>query len=107
MINGIDLAHTGLEEFQEPSMTYGPKFVKDVAIEKVNVEIDTLDSASDSSLKDENVYAESKTSVPERVRVEVKKSIPEVVNVEKEKHRTQANHTRPTTRYVEMYRSRS
>ena len=25
---GIDLEHTGLEEFQEPTMTYGPKFQK-------------------------------------------------------------------------------
>ena len=36
--------------------------------------------------------------------MEVKKSIPEVF---KEKPRTQANFTRPTTRYAEMYRNRS
>lgn len=101
---GIDLAHTGLEEFQEPPMTYGPKFVKEAVIEKVQVEVDTFDSASDSSLKDECLNVESKTSVPEKVRVEVKKSIPEVV---KEKPRSQSNFTRPTTRYAEMYRDRS
>ncbi|MCO6517300.1 MAG: hypothetical protein J6586_12575, partial [Snodgrassella sp.] len=101
---GIDLAHTGLEEFQEPPMTYGPKFVKPVEIEKVQVEVDVFDSASDSSLKDENLNVESKPSVPENVKVEVKKSIPDVV---KEKPRSQPNFTRPTTRYAEMYRSRS
>lgn len=101
---GIDLAHTGLEEFQEQTMTYGPKFVKETATEKVQVEVDTFDSASDSSLKDDSLNAESKTSVPESVHVEVKKSIPKVV---KEKPRSQANFTRPTTRYAEMYRSRS
>jgi hypothetical protein len=88
-------------------MTYGPKFVKEVTNKQVKVEADTFESASDSSLKDENVKVESKTSVPEKVKVEVKKSIPEVVKVEKEKPRNQANHTRPTTRYAEMYRSRS
>ena len=76
---GIDLAHTGLEEFQEPTMIYGPKFEKEVAIERVQGEVDTFDSASDSSLKDENMIVESKTSVPESVQVEVKKCIPEVV----------------------------
>jgi hypothetical protein len=101
---GIDLAHTGLEEFQEPTMTYGPKFEKEVAIEKVQVEVDTFDSATDSSLKDESLTIESKTSVPESVKVDVKKSIPDVV---KEKPRTQDNFTRPTIRYVEMYRNMS
>jgi hypothetical protein len=85
-------------------MTYGLKFVKESIIEKVQVEVDTFDSASDSSLKDENLNVESKPSVPENVNVDVKKSIPDVV---KEKSRSQPNFTRPTTRYAEMYRSRS
>jgi hypothetical protein len=102
---GIDLAHTGLEEFQDPPMTYGPKFVKRGETEKVQVEVETFDSASDSSLKDECLNVESKSSVPEKVKVEeVRKSIPDVV---KEKPRTQSYHTRPTTRYAEMYRDRS
>jgi hypothetical protein len=91
-------------------MTYGPKFVKPVETAKVQVEIETFDSASDSSLKDECLNVESKSSVPEKVKVEkvkveeVRKSIPEVV---KEKPRTQSNYTRPTARYAEMYRNRS
>jgi hypothetical protein len=101
---GIDLAHTGLEEFQEPTMTYGPKFVKEAILEKVQVEVETFDSASDSSLKDECLNVESKSSVPEKAKVEVRKSIPDVV---KEKPRTQSNFTRPTIRYAEMYRDRS
>ena len=100
---GIDLAHTGLEEFQYPPMTYGPKFVKPVETEKVQVEVETFDSASDSSLKDECLKVESKTSVTEDVKVEESKSIPEEV---KEKPRTQSNFTRSTTRYAEMYRDR-
>ena len=56
-------------------MTYGPKFVKPVVIEKVQVEVDTFDSASDSSLKDDCLNVESKTSVPEKVCVDVKKRL--------------------------------
>lgn len=52
-------------------MTYGPNFVKEGAIERVKVEVDTFESASDSSLNDEIVNVESKTSVPENVKVEV------------------------------------
>jgi hypothetical protein len=85
-------------------MTYGPKFVKPVETEKVQVEVETFDSASNSSLKDECLNVESKSSVPENVRVEERKSIPEVV---KEKPRTQSNYIRPTTKYAEMYRDRS
>jgi hypothetical protein len=74
-------------------MTYGPKFVKEAVLEKVQVKVNTFDSTSDSSLKDESLNVESKPSVPENVRVEVRKSIPDVV---KEKPRTQSNFTRPT-----------
>jgi hypothetical protein len=101
---GIDLAHTGLEEFQEPTMTYGLKSLKVVVDEKAQVEIEAFESASDSSLKDENVNVESKTSVSESVKVNIAKSIPEVVK--KDMPRKQANYIRPTTRYAEMYRDR-
>jgi hypothetical protein len=104
---GIDLAHTWLEDFQEPIRTYVPKFVKEVIDEKVKVETNAFESASDSSLKDECVKVEAKTSVPEIVKVEVKTSVPEVVKIENEKPRKQANHTRSTTKYAEMYRSKS
>ena len=85
-------------------MTYGPKFIKEDDLEKVQVEVETFDSASDSSLKDECLNVETKSSVPENVREEVRKSIPDVV---KEKPKSQSNSTRPTTRYAEMYRDRS
>jgi hypothetical protein len=67
---GIDLAHTGIEEFQEPIRSYGPQFVKEAIVEKVKVETDAFESASDSFLVDESVKVEVKTSVPEVVRVE-------------------------------------
>jgi hypothetical protein len=51
---GIDLAHTGIEEFQEPIRTYGPQFVKEAIDEKVKVVTDAFESASDSSLVDES-----------------------------------------------------
>ena len=81
---GIGLAHTRIEEFQEPIRSYGPKFVKEVIDEKVKVETDAFESASDSSLVDESV------------KVEVKTSVSEVVKIKKEEPRKQAYQTRPT-----------
>jgi hypothetical protein len=92
---GIDLAHTWIEEFHEPIMTYGLKFVKEAIDEKVKVKTDAFESASDSSLVDESV------------KVEVKTCVPEVVKVEQEEPRKQAYLTRPTIKYAEMYRNRS
>ena len=91
---GIDLAHTGIEDFQEPILEYGPpKFVKSEV--EIKQDTDVFESASDSSVIDENV------------KNSVEKPIPQVVNTNTEEARKQVNKPRQTVKYAEMYRKRS
>ena len=92
---GIDLAHTGLEDFKDLEREYGP--LKETCVkdeELVKHETDVFESASDSSVVDETV------------KKNVETSIPKVVNTVTEEPRKQANKPRSTVRYAEMYRNK-
>ena len=91
---GIDLAHTGLPEFQEPTLEYGSKSIENTSVEQVKIENDVFESASDSSMVDECV------------KVNVETSIPEVVKENIEVHRTNEKQPRQSIKYAEMYRKR-
>lgn len=92
------MAHTGLEEFPEPTFDYGPKFVKSGSEEKVERKNDVFESASDSSLKYEVV-----------LNVNVKEEIfePKVVRNETKSSKQQVKQPRSPIKYAEMYRSKS
>ena len=88
---GIDLAHTGLEEFQEPQMIYGQK--SSPKIEKTEETKECFESASDTSLVDEDV-----SKAKSEIKVDVN-NVPKVAKIENNKP------VRNTVRYAEMYRS--
>jgi hypothetical protein len=90
---GIDLAHTGLEEFQDAKLEYGPKTTENPKIEKTEETKECFESASDTSLVDE-VVSKAKSEV----KVDVN-NVPKVVKQEKVKP------VRNNVRYAEMYRS--
>jgi hypothetical protein len=88
---GIDLSHTGLDEFKEKEFpAYGPKTTESPIVNQTE---DSFQSVSDNSLVNEFV-----PEVKSEVKVEMS-SVPKVVKQENEKP------IRNTVKYAEMYRS--